>query len=389
MIPSLTFLTLSTTDWDAPQFGSRQRIMGHLARRGHRVLFVDIPRTLHSFISDPAGTRQAMKRMGKIRQIHEGPQVYTPWPVLPIYYHPWTNAINQSLMRLYLKAVLKKLGWQVDILWTYWPNTAAMVGQFDEKIAVYHCIDDFAAVGYPFTTKEGIAQMEARQCRQVDLIFTRTTKLDQHKKQFNPHTHLLPGGVDTDQFDPETITTPSSAVSKVPKPRVGLVGTIDDRVDVALLEHCAKQLSDTSFILVGPIRQHRADVSSLKTLANVHFFPACAHTEVPAILADLDVGLIPYLINPYTEGLSPIKLYEFLAMGKPVVTTDLPYLRREADHIAIAHSTVDFVDQLSQILAHPPTVNEQQAYRRVALAHSWEKQVDIIERLLNQTLSRS
>ncbi len=384
-----TFLTLSTTDWDAPQFGSRQRIMGHLAKRGHPVLFVDIPRALHSFISDPAGTRQAMKRMGKIREIPEGPQVYTSWPVLPIYYHPWTNAVNQSLMQIYLKAALKKLGWQVDVLWTYWPNTAAMVGQFNEKIAVYHCIDNFAAVGYPLTTKEGIAQMEAKQCRRVDLIFTRTAGLNQHKKQFNLHTHLLSGGVDTDQFNPKIISPLSPAISKVPKPRVGLVGTIDDRVDIALLEHCAKQLPNINFVLVGPVRQHRVDVNPLKTLSNVHFFPACAHTEVPKILAALDVGLIPYLINPYTEGLSPIKLYEFLAMGKPVITTDLPYLRREAAHITIAHSSVDFAAKLSRILAQPPTVDKQQVYRRVALAHSWEKQVDIIEQLLDQTLSHS
>jgi len=383
---SLTFMFLSTTDWDAPQFGSRQQIALRLARRGHRVLFVEIPRALHSFVSDPAGTRRALRRMGHIRQAPDGPLVYTPPPVLPVYYNPLVNALNQRLLLGYLRRTLARLDWQPDVLWTYWPHTAYLLGRLGERVAVYHCIDDFSAVGYPLTTRGAIARMEAQQCRKVDIVFARTAELAIAKRQLNPNTHLLPGGVDTAHFDPARVAAPPANVAALPCPRVGLVGTIDDRVDVGLLVHCAQALPKASFVLVGPVKHYRVDVGPLEDLPNVHLLPPCPHAEVPSIVAALDVCLIPYRVNPYTEGLSPIKLHECLALGKPVVTTDLPYLRREADHIRIAHTPKEFLVAVREALARPPTVEEQARWRAAAGAYSWERQVDEIERHLARLL---
>lgn len=373
------FLFLSTTDWDAPQFGSRQQIALRLARRGHRVLFVEIPRTLHSFVTDPAGTRRALGRLGRIRRVPEGPLVYTPLPVLPIYYNPLINALNQRLLLRYLRRMLARLGWQPDVLWTYWPHTAYLVGRLGEQIAVYHCIDDFAAVGYPLTTREAIASMEAEQCRKVDVIFTRTEGLTAAKRRLNPNTYLLPGGVDTTHFDPARVAMSPTDVAALPHQRVGLVGTIDDRVDVGLLAYCARSLPETTFVLVGPVRRHRVDIGPLESLPNVHLLPPCPHSDVPTIVAALDVCLIPYRVNPYTEGLSPIKLYEYLAMGKPVVATDLPYLRREVEHIRIVHTSEEFLAAVQGALAHPTSAKEHARRRAAAGLHSWDRQVDEIE----------
>lgn len=381
-----TILTLSTTDWDAPQFGSRQQIALRLARRGDRVLFVEVPRALHSLISDPAGMRRALRRLGHIRQVPDGPLVYTPPLVLPIYYNPFINALNQRLLLRYLRCTLARLSWQPDVLWTYWPHTAYLVGRLGERVAVYHCIDNFAAVGYPLTTRGAIARMETEQCRKVDVIFARTAGLAAAKRQLNPNTHLLRGGVDTAHFDLARAAAPPANVATLPHPRVGLVGTIDDRVDVELLAYCAKGLPEASFVLVGPVKRHRVNVGPLEELSNVHFLPPCPHAQVPAIAAALNVCLIPYRVNPYTEGLSPIKLYEYLALGKPVVATDLPYLRREAAHIRVAWAREEFLTAVREALARPATAEEQARRRAAAEAHSWEHQVDEIERHLARLL---
>ncbi|MFQ6100782.1 MAG: glycosyltransferase [Anaerolineae bacterium] len=383
-----TILLLSTTDWDAPQFGSRQQIALQLARRGHRVLFVEIPRALHSLVSDPAGTRRALHRLGRARQVEDGLLVYTPLPVLPVYYNPLVNALNQRLLLRDLRRTLARLGWRPDVLWTYWPHTGYLVGKLGERAAVYHCIDDFVAVGYPLTTRSSLARMEAKQCRKVDLVFARTAALAAAKRELNPNTHLLPGGVDTAHFDPARVAAPPAEIAALPRPRVGLVGTIDDRVDVELLAHCAKELPSATFVLVGPVKRHRVDVGPLERLPNVHLLPPCHHAQVPAIAAALDTCLIPYRVNPYTEGLSPIKLYEYLALGKPVVATDLPYLRREAAHIRIARTADEFLASVREALAHPPTPEEQARWRVAAEAHSWERQVDEIELHLTTLLER-
>ena len=379
---SSVFVTLSTTDWDAPQFGSRQQIALELVRRGHRVLFVEIPRALHSLISDPAGTRRAARRMGRVRQVPDGPLLYTPWPVLPIYYNPAINAVNQRLLLRDLRRVLGRLGWQIDVLWTYWPHTGYLISRLGERAAVYHCIDDFAAAGYPLVPAWAIARMEVEQCNRVDIVFARTLRLAKERRRHNPNTHLLPGGVDTRAFDPDGVGEPPAAVSALPSPRVGLVGTIDDRVDVSLLAHCARGLPKTSFVLVGPVRRHRVDARPLRDLPNVHFLPPCPHSAVPAITAALDVCLLPYRVNRYTEGLSPIKLHECLAMGKPVVATDLPYVRHEAAHVRIAQTAQEFEQALRDALAHPPTPDTQALWRAAAEACSWKRQVDEIERHL-------
>ena len=383
----LTFLTLSTTDWDAPQFGSRQQIALELTRRGHRVLFVEVPRALHSLVSDAAGARRALVRLGRTRHVADGLLVYTPWPVLPVYYHPWVAPLNNRLLLRDLRRALERLGWQPHVLWTYWPHTGDLVGRFGEQVAVYHCIDDFAAAGYPLTSREAVTRLEAAQCRRVGLILARSQPLAEAKRCLNPNTVFLPGGVDPAWFDPARVGPPPPALAALPRPRVGLVGTLDDRLDVGLLERCARALPEATFVLVGPLRRHRADLSRLAALPNLRLLPPCAHGEVPAVTAALDVCLIPYRVNPYTEALSPIKLHECLALGKPVVATDLPYVRLEAAHVRIARTPEAFCAALREALAQPPSEAERARWRAAALARSWAAQVDEIERLLAPLLT--
>jgi glycosyltransferase involved in cell wall biosynthesis len=383
-----SYLFISTTDWDAPQFGSRQQVAQLLARRGNRVLFVEVPRALHSLISAPTETRRALKRMGRLRLLEEGLFAYTPRPVLPIYYHPLTNAVNQRLLVWDVRGALRRLGWvRPDVLWTYWPNSAYLVGKFGEGAAVYHCIDEFATRSYPLVSHGVIAAMEAALCRKVDLVFARTEALSEAKRRFNARVEFLPGGVDIALFDPMRQDLDASALAALPQPRVGFLGTIDDRLDIELLTAVARRLADVSFVLAGPVKQHLVDLSALASLPNVHFLPAYQHSDAPAMIAALDVCLIPYRINSYTEGLSPLKLYEYLAMARPVVATDLPYIQREAAHVKIARSIDEFVAAIQRLLEVAPTPQEEETWRRAAAAVSWASQVDRIETVLAPLLA--
>jgi hypothetical protein len=190
----LTFIFLSTTDWDAPQFGSRQQIARELASRGHRVLFVEVARALHSFISDPPGARRAMRRFNTIRSVAPNLVAYTPAPVVPIYYSPLVSAINMRLLARYIGRVLRRLAWRADVLWTYWANSAALLGRLKERAAVYHCIDDFTAVDYPLVSRATIARLENKLCRRVDMVLTRTEALRERYAGCNEHALCLPAG---------------------------------------------------------------------------------------------------------------------------------------------------------------------------------------------------
>lgn len=387
-----TIVMLSTTDWDAPQFGSRQQIALQLAKRGHQVLFVDQPRALHSLITDWHKSLVQMHRWlsGGLRQpVLDLPKlyVYAPPPVLPIFYHPWTNPLSQRILKLAIRRTLRRLGWQTDIFWTYWANSSDLIGSFGERLAVYHCIDDFTVIDYPLVKSGIIAQLEATLCRRVDLIFARTEELTAAKRQFNPNTCFLPGGVDIDLFDPTQVPNLPADIASLPKPRIGLVGTLDNRLDIELLVYCAQNLPEASFVFVGPVKRHLINLNSLEELPNVHFFSARPHTEIPAVVATFDTCLIPYRVTPYTEGVSPLKLYEYLAMGKPVIATNLPYLRREANHIRLASTPEAFLAQVKAALATPPEAKKQAQWRSVSEGYSWENQVNTIEHHLAQLVN--
>jgi UDP-galactopyranose mutase len=261
-----------------------------------------------------------------------------------------------------------------------------MVGQLGEALAVYHCIDDFTAVRYPLTGPTTIAEMEAELCRRVDLVLTRTAELAAAKRAFNPATHYLPGGVEPALFDPAREYALPPALAQVPPPRAGFLGTLDDRIDTALLAAAAQALPEVSFVLVGPRKGHLIDLKALEARPNIHFAPACPHDQAPATMVAFDVCLIPYRVNRYTQGLSPLKLYEYLAMGKPVVATDLPYLRREADKIALVQGADEFVAAVSAALAAPGDEATRAQRRAAATAFSWDAQVEKIESLLADAL---
>jgi glycosyltransferase involved in cell wall biosynthesis len=383
----LTFLTLSTTDWDAHQFGSRQAIAASLARRGHRVFFVEVPRALHSFISDPAGTVRALRRVGTKREVQKNLFVYTPRPVLPVYYHPWTNGLNQRLLRRDLRRALERLNWVADVLWTYWPNTSSLVGGFGEQISVYHCIDDFKAVSYPLVRDGVLATMEAELCRRVDLVLAGSPGLRDDKLRFNSRTELLASGVDQAFLAAGTAVEPDPSIAMLPAPRVGFVGTIDDRIDAELVAASARALSQATFVLIGPVKRHRFSTTALAGLPNVRLLGPRPHGQIPAALAAFDVAIIPYRRNAFTESLSPAKLYEYLAAGIPTVTIDLPFAQPLRSHLRIAKDTEDFIAALRDLIDCPPAAESRRRWRAAARKNSWEQRVDTIEALLLERLN--
>ena len=382
-----TIVCLSTTDWDAPQFGSRQQVMMRLAGN-NRVLFVELPRALHSLVTDPTGTRRQVGRWlrGGLRQIQPGLMAYAPPPVLPIYYHPATNAVNQRITTGSVRAACRRLGWQPTVLWTYWPNSRHIVGRLGERLSVYHCIDDFARVPYPFVTSATIARQEEALARAVDIVFVRTQGQLDRLRRFNSNAHLVRGGVDFDAFASSDLE-PDPQVSSIAPPRVGWVGTLDDRVDADLVLRCAQQTPEISWVIVGPIKRHRLDLDSVVDLPNVHHLPPCDYRRVPSIVTALDVCLIPYRLTSLTEGVSPLKLYECLAAGKPVVATPLPYLTDEVDVVYLARTSREFVRRIREALHDPARAQEVAHRQQRARAHSWDAHVSQITAVLDGFLS--
>ncbi len=378
-----TIVCHSITDWDAPQIVSRHHIMEGLAQN-HRVLFVESPRAPHSLVTDRSKSLIQWKRWmtGGLRRGPGNMMIASPPPVFPFFYTPLSNNLNQPIIREFTRRTLRRLGWSADIYWTYWPNSAAQVGSYGETHAIYHCTDNIIVAKYPLTTTDIIVGMERDLCERVDLMITRTQGMADRLGPHCKRSAVVQGGVDLGAFDPARPMSEPGNLSPIPHPRVGMVGTLDDRLDVDLILGMARALPEVSFVLIGHTRAHLIDTAPLEAAPNVYLLPAVAHTQVPRCVRAFDICLIPFEVNEYTKEVAPIKLYECLAMGKPIVATRLPYIERERDSVSVVDSSTEAIDAVKRMLDQPLDAAQVARQRDAARPWSWDHQIREIEDLL-------
>ena len=197
---------------------------------------------------------------------------------------------------------------------------------------IYHVVDEYSA--YPTLTAEQAAQqkqLDHALTARADLVFCTARSLVEARRPINPNTHYMPNAVDYRAFqqmlaDPSL--QPPAGMTDLPRPILGVIGGINAKLDLTLLAELAERRPDWSLALVGPLSYGLDDgeVTRLRALRNVHFLGPVPPERVPATIAACDVCLIPYRLNEQTRHVNPLKVYEYLAAGKPVVGTALPEL---------------------------------------------------------------
>lgn len=319
------------------------------------------------------------------------------------YYAPFAGRLSggpltAALRQRALLKTLTQLGGNAPILWLLRPYQADQVGRYGEKLVVYHVTDEYSA--YPSVTdREAFRRAEEVLLRRADLVIVTAPGLLASRKLLNPHTYLVPNAVDYEGFQ-QRLVQPSPQLEQItglPRPRIGYVGALNEKVDYALLAQIAHRRPSWHVVLVGlrdlASEPHKADV--LDGLTNVHWLGQVPVSEVPGVIASMDVCLLPYERNLWTANIDSLKLYEYLACGKPVVSTDVPTAHlsdREAAQVGIplvrvADTPEAFEAGVEAALAETGT-EAVAARRRVAAANTWEHRVAQIERLLIEALAR-
>lgn len=319
------------------------------------------------------------------------------------YYAPFAGRLSggpltAALRRRALRATLAKLGGSTPILWLLRPYQADQIGRYGEKLVVYHVTDEYSA--YPSVTdRAAFWRAEEALLRRADLVIVTAPGLLASRRPFNPHTYLVPNAVDYGRFQ-QQLAGPWSQPERMaglPHPRLGYVGALNEKVDYGLLAQVAREQPSWHIVLVGlrdlASQPHKADV--LDGLPNVHWLGTIPATEVPYAIASLDVCLLPYERNLWTANIDSLKLYEYLACGRPVVSTDVPtahLFEREAAEagvplVRIADSPQAFAAQIAAALAESGP-EAAIARQRAAAANTWEQRVVQIERLLVEALAR-
>jgi glycosyltransferase involved in cell wall biosynthesis len=286
------------------------------------------------------------------------------------------NRLSQRLLVPAIRRDLAQLGFDRPVLIAGLPHAVDALDALPGRCVVYHCADDYAHVrGFP----RSLPELEAELCTRADLVVATSQTLCDERRRFNPHTYWIPNGADVEHF--AQAAEPAIELRDLPRPVIGFVGGLSQWVDIQLIALLARQRPDWTFALVGPVG---IDVSPLNGLRNVRVLGPRPYVQLPAYLAGMDVGLIPFRAEPVTYHADPIKAYEYLAAGLPVVATDLPALRRMEHVMRLADTPETFLAQLEAAVAEGRDAHRV-ARQAEASRHSWSSRFCEFERLLETT----
>lgn len=383
MISDFDIICISTSNWEYP-WGSRQQIMSRLSSK-NRVLFIEYQMSILHFLKYPGLFFKNFTH--RLRNINDNLIVYKPLVNLPFrYYSKVINLLNQELLLLQLKRLIKQLRFSKTLLWIFEPTSYFLVGRLKEQISIYHCIDFFKNEKKLLRRKKCIEDMEEELCKKCNVIFTSTDELLTEKVKLNKQTYLIPSAVSESLFGfyKNYLSIPiPKIIKRIPRPRIGFVGILDDRIDYELIDFMAREQYDWTIVLIGLF--NKGDIiKHLRQRKNIHVLGWIDNNLLPVYINSFDVGIIPYKINEFTKGISPIKVFEYLALGKPVVATDLPALRALNINglIKIAKSKQDYLECIKDYLIND-TITAKNFRIEFAKANTWQNRTDSISKILN------
>ncbi len=327
---------LATADWDHPLWTNKQHVACTLAELGHRVLYVESLglRPLRAGGSDWKRVLQRLRHgLRPPRPVRERLWVWSPL-VLPGARGGLAAWLNRQVLRLGLARCRRRLGLRRDWLWTYNPRTLEVLDARAYDRLIYHCVDAIQA--QPDMPAAAIDHGEARLCAEADAVFVTSPQLLSDLRPLNPATLYYPNVADGAHFaqarDP-ALAIPAELVA-LPPPRIGFVGAISAyKLDLSLLETLARRHPHWSFVLIGPVGEGdpSTNVAALAALENVHLLGTRPYDALPSWLKGLDLGLLPLRQTPYTRAMFPMKFFEYLAAGLPVVATAIDALQPFGD----------------------------------------------------------
>ena len=211
------------------------------------------------------------------------------------------------------------------IFWYYSPMALAVSDHFNPALVVYDCMVDLASFRF---SPPSVRDREMELMRKADLVFTGGQSLYEARKNRHPDVHVIPGSVDAEHFRQGRMHMEEPHdQERIPHPRIGFFGVIDERIDYVLLEQVARRKPQWHFVMVGPVA--KGMYNALPKLPNIHWLGMKHYDELPSYTAGWDLAMLPYAHNQATRYVNPNKMPEYLAGGKPVIATPITDVLRQ------------------------------------------------------------
>jgi UDP-galactopyranose mutase len=360
-------LCLSHLRWNFV-FQRPQHLMIRHARR-RRVLFVEEPRF------EPVGEARL-----ETSTVEGGVTVAVP--VLA------EREPDAAVQRKLVDDLLAAEGIRDPVLWYYTPMALPFTRHLRSSLVVYDCMDELSAFrGAP----PALLGLERELLERADVVFTGGVSLYEAKRRLHPNVHAAPSSVEVEHFArARTLRQEPADQAALPHPRLGFYGVIDERMDLDLLAGVADARPEWQIVLVGPVV--KIEPEALPRRANLHYLGQKTYADLPGYLSGWDVALLPFARNEATRYISPTKTPEYLAAGRPVVSTSVRDVVRpygEEGLVRVADSVPDFVAAAEKAMAEdaPSPVWRARVDARLA-EMSWDRTWERMEELMEAAQQR-
>jgi UDP-galactopyranose mutase len=293
-----------------------------------------------------------------------------------------TTAVLKEMMR----RLFAEQGIREYVFWYYTPMALSFTKHFSPIASIYDCMDELSAFKGAHSS---LADFEQELFRRVDLVFTGGQSLYEAKRNYHPAVHSFPSSIDVSHFGAaRTITVEPKDQAGIPQPRLGFFGVIDERFDIELLDAVARRRPDWHFVMIGPIV--KIHPNTLPKHSNIHYMGPRKYEELPAYLAGWDIALLLFARNESTRFISPTKTPEYLAAGKPVISTSIKDVIRpygELNLVRIADSPTEFIRAAQDFMTKGQKDGEWLKRVDNFLADiSWDKTWAQMSDLINQAI---
>lgn len=359
---------------------TKQHLLTRLARRSmYRVLYVD-PDPLEA-ADMPAGLGQEGPNLWILSHRRRLPK--SLWP------YPGPHSLRK---RLRVARAVRRLRFFEPVAvvakpWHDWETLG-----FTPSGRIYFAEDEWSAMGGPAAYRKTLAQCEEALVRGSDVTLAVAPTLLERLRPLQPNAYLQENAVDPDHFTAVDLLEPQAdlhpivrGLRNLPRPRIGFVGQIDSRMDFDLMIALARRRPGWQFAFVGKVHPE-TDATPLTALPNVTLSGFVGYEELPAVMRELDVATIPYLANERGRGCNPLKAYEYLAAGLPIVSTPLPGLGKARPHLMEAGTADAFERAIEQVLARSTAEREAGAtsQRAAVMTQTWDVRTDELESHLHE-----